>query len=217
MYFQSEHQIWCHKPGWTSRPESKECGKHKQKAAVLEGRSRQRPGLRPADGRSAVPARSRKSERQCHGDSGGRGARDWGQRVRTHRRGIAVSPLRKSAAPSEAALPSSLTGSSSTKPPAHLKAAEDAGGRVGFGASAVARSRAAQSSTAVQLPRSPQLLQLHPSTRVRAALTSILQRKYANAKWLPATYSAGLIRRRKYARARPQRPRPSIGKGGRAF
>lgn len=88
-------------------------------------------------------------------------ARDWGQTVLTHRRGIAVSPLGKS-----------LTGSSGSK--THVKAAGDAGGRVGFSASAVAWSRAVQSGTAVQLQRSPQLLQFHPSTRVRAVLTSTL-------------------------------------------
>lgn len=72
-----------------------------------------------------------------------------------HRRSIAVSSLGKSAAPSEAALSSSFAESSScSKTPAHLKAAGDAGGRVGFSASAVARSRATQSSTTVGFPSS---------------------------------------------------------------
>lgn len=62
--------------------------------------------------KTAVPARGRRPERECREDAGG-------ERVRAHRRGLAVSPPGRSAAPSETALASSLPGSGGGEMSAH--------------------------------------------------------------------------------------------------
>lgn len=95
-------------------------------------------------------------------------------------RGLAVSPPGTSVARLEIAIASSLPGCSGSEKGAHLKASGGARGRVGFGASAVARSGELRSSMQDRHRTTPELRRLQPSIPPPAALTSTLQRKYAS-------------------------------------
>lgn len=160
----SEHLNWCHEPGWTSKPERRGAWKiyRKQRTATVEGRS----GQRPEGCTNAVPASGTKPERECREDPGGREAGDCGERVRTHRRVLAVSPPGRSAAPSEATLASSLQKSSGREVRTHRK-----GAGVGS-ASAQAQCRGAGRPGAARHRTIAELLRLRSSVRLRAALTS---------------------------------------------